>query len=134
MLTPAGWDAARHATTTLAADPRIAYVRSLPSVTGAVHPSPTFINLLPADVLRAFASRDGRETILEVVPREGVPISAGVSLAREIRVAGPEALTGLAGTHVLVGGLPAFNAGIDQVRAHMATIVWLVVAGSLVTC
>jgi RND superfamily putative drug exporter len=134
VLTPAGWDAARHATTQLEADPRIAFVRSLPSVTGAVHPSPTFINLLPADVLRAFASRDGRETILEVVPREGVPISAGVSMAREIRVAGPEALTGLAGAHVLVGGLPAFNAEYqDQVHAHMATIVWLVVAGSFVT-
>jgi RND superfamily putative drug exporter len=134
VLTPAGWDAARHATAQLAADPRIAFVRSLPSVTGAVHPSPTFINLLPADVLRAFSSRDGRETIMEVVPREGVPIGAVVSLAREIRVAGPDALTGMAGARILVGGLPAFNAEYqDQVRAHSATIVWLVVAGSFVT-
>ena len=134
VLTPAGWDAARHATAHLAADPRIAFVRSLPSVTGAVHPSPTFINLLPADVLRAFSSRDGRETIMEVVPREGVPIGAVVSLAREIRVAGPDALTGMAGARILVGGLPAFNAEYqDQVRAHSATIVWLVVAGSFVT-
>jgi putative drug exporter of the RND superfamily len=134
VLTPAGWDAARHATAKLAADPRIAFVRSLPSVTGAVHPSPTFINLLPADVLRAFSSRNGRETIMEVVPREGVPISAVVSLAREIRVAGPDALTGLAGARVLVGGLPAFNAEYqDQVHAHSATIVWLVVAGSFAT-
>jgi RND superfamily putative drug exporter len=134
VLTPAGWDATKHATAQLAADPRIAIVRSLPSVTGAVHPSPSFINLLPGNVLRAFSSRDGRETILEVVPREGVPISAVVSLAREIRVAGPETLTGLRGARVLVGGLPAFNAEYqDQVRAHMATIVWLVVAGSFVT-
>jgi RND superfamily putative drug exporter len=134
VLTPAGWDAARHATAYLAADPRVAYVRSLPSVTGAVHPSPTFINLLPADVLRAFASRDGRETVLEVVPREGVPISAGVSLAREVRVAGAEALTGMPGARVMVGGLPAFNAEYqDQVHAHMAMIVWMVVAGSFVT-
>jgi putative drug exporter of the RND superfamily len=134
VLTPAGWDAARHATAQLAADPRIALVRSLPSVTGAVHPSPTFINLLPADVLRAFSSRDGRETIMEVVPREGVPISAVISLAREIRVAGPDALTGLSGAKVLVGGLPAFNAEYqDQVHAHSATIVWLVVAGSFAT-
>ena len=134
VLTPAGWDAVRHATTRLASDPRIAIVRSLPSVTGAVHPSPTFINLLPADVLRAFSSRNGLETTLEVVPREGVPISAVVSLAREIRVAGSDSLTGLSGARVLVGGLPAFNAEYqDQVRAHMATIVWLVVAGSFVT-
>lgn len=134
VLTPAGWDAVRHATARLAADPRIAIVRSLPSVTGAVHPSPSFVNLLPADVLRAFSSRDGRETILEVVPREGVPISAVVSFAREIRVAGPDTLTGIQGARVLVGGLPAFNAEYqDQVRAHMATIVWLVVAGSFVT-
>jgi RND superfamily putative drug exporter len=134
VLTPAGWDATRHATARLAADPRIAIVRSLPSVTGAIHPSPSFINLLPADVLRAFSSRDGRETIVEVVPRESVPISAVVSLARELRVAGPDTLTGIPGAQVLVGGLPAFNAEYqDQVRAHMATIVWLVVAGSFVT-
>jgi len=134
VLTPTGWDATRHATERLAADPRVALVRSLPSVTGAIHPSPTFINLLPSDVLRAFASRDGRETSVEVVPREGVPISAVIALAREIRVAGPAAFTGDADAHVLVGGLPAFNAEYqDQVRARSGTIVALVIAGSFVT-
>ena len=134
MLTPAGWEATRHATAQLAADPRIASVRSLPSVTGAIHPSPTFITLLPTDVLRAFASRDGRETSLEVVPREGVPISALVGLVREIRLAGPAALTGDPNARVLVGGLPAFNAEYqDEVRTHSKTIVILVVAGSFLT-
>ncbi len=134
VLTPAGWEATRHATAQLAADPRIASVRSLPSVTGAIHPSPTFITLLPTDVLRAFASRDGRETSLEVVPREGVPISALVGLVREIRLAGPAALTGDPNARVLVGGLPAFNAEYqDEVRTHSKTIVILVVAGSFLT-
>ena len=134
VLTPTGWEATRHATARLAADSRIATVRSLPSVTGAIHPSSTFIELLPAEVLRAFASRDGRETIVEVVPREGVPIGAVVSLAREIREAGPAALTGDPDARVLVGGLPAFNAEYqDQVRAHSVTIVILVVTGSFLT-
>jgi putative drug exporter of the RND superfamily len=134
VLTPVGWEATRHATARLAADPRIALVRSLPSVTGAVHPSPTFITLLPTDALRTFTSRNGREAIVEVVPREGVPIGALVNLAREIRLAGPAALTGDPDATVLVGGLPAFNAEYqDQVRAHITTIVILVVAGSFLT-
>jgi putative drug exporter of the RND superfamily len=131
ILTPAGWAATSRLTHTLAADPRVVAVRSLPSITGALHPSSTLLMILPADVLRTFVSRNGRETIVEVIPREGVSISAIVKLAREIRLAGAERLTGLPGARILVGGLPAYNAEYqDQVRERMVTVCALVIAGS----
>ena len=130
-LTPAGWEATRHLTSTLAADPRVASVRSLPSLTGAIHPSATLLSILSPDVVRTFMSRDGRETILEVVPREGVPISAVVDLSREIRLGDPGRLAGDSAVRILVGGLPAFNAEYqDQVRERIATVIALVIGGS----
>ncbi len=130
-LTDAGWNATMRATRAIAADARVASVRSLPSVTHAIHPSATLITLLPPDLLRTFVSRDDRETVLEVTPREGVPISAIVSLSRELRLADASRLTGVAGARMLVGGLPAFNAEYqDEVRARLPAIVGLVVLGS----
>lgn len=130
-LTPAGWDATSRLSHTLAADPRVVAVRSLPSITGALRPSSTLLMIMPADVLRTFVSRNGRETVVEVIPREGVSISAIVKLARGIRLAGGEQLTGLPGARILVGGLPAYNAEYqDQVRERIVTVCALVIAGS----
>ena len=132
-LSPAGWDAMRRLAATIAADPRVATVRSLPGVTNALHPSATLLSVIPADVLRTFLARGGRETVVEVVPREGVSISAVISLARELRVGDPVRLTGLPGSRVLVGGLAAFNSEYqDEVQARIAPIVGLVVLGSFV--
>jgi len=132
-LTQTGWDATRRLTETIARDPRIASVRSLPSVTRAAHPSSTLLNMLPPDVLRAFVSRDDQETVLEVVPREGVSIGAIADLSRELRLGDAAQLTGTSGARLIVGGLPAFNAEYqDEVRSHVRPIVGLVVLGSFV--
>ncbi len=133
VLTPAGWDATARLAHALAADPRIATVRSLPTVTGAERPSQNFIAMLPADVLHTFASRDQRETVLEVIPREGIPVSAVVHFVRQIRSWDMMRLTGLAGVHLLVGGLPAFNAEYqDVVGGRMGLTIALVVLGTFV--
>jgi RND superfamily putative drug exporter len=130
-LSPVGWDAMRHLAGTIAADPRVATVRSLPGVTQALHPSATLLTVIPTDVLRTFLARGGRETVVEVIPREGVPISDVISLARELRVGDPARLTGLPGARVLVGGLAAFNSEYqDEVRSRMGPIIGLVVVGS----
>jgi putative drug exporter of the RND superfamily len=130
-LTQEGWDATRRLTETVAKDGRVASVRSLPSVTHAVHPSSSLLTMLPPDVLRTFVSRDDRETVVEIVPREGVSISAVANLSRELRVADATQLTGMPGVRVIVGGLPAFNAEYqDEVRSHVRSIVGLVVLGS----
>ena len=130
-LTPRGWEATMRLAETLTRDPRVANVRSLPTVTGAQHPSQNFVSLLPADVLRAFVSRDQRETVIEVIPREGVPVSAVVRLVRLIRAWNAAELTGLPGVRVLVGGLPAFNAEYqDVVGSRMEITLALVVVGT----
>jgi len=132
-FTQHGWDATKQLTEAIAADPRVASVRSLFSVTHALHPSSTLLNMLSPDVLRTFVSRDDQETVVELVPREGVPISAIVDLSRELRLADPVRLTGVSGAHLLVGGLPAFNAEYqDEVRSHARSIIGLVVLGSFV--
>jgi putative drug exporter of the RND superfamily len=130
-LTQEGWDAIRRLTDTIERDPRIASVRSLSSVTHALHPSATLLNILPPDVLRTFVSRNDQETVVELMPREGVPMSAVADLSRELRVADAAHLTGLAGARLIVGGLPAFNAEYeDEVRSHAGSIVGLIVVGS----
>ena len=132
-LTQGGWDATKRLTEAIAKDGRVASVRSLFSVTHALHPSSTLINMLSPDVLRTFVSRDDQETVVELVPREGVPLSAIVTLSRELRVIDPERLTGVTGARLLVGGLPAFNAEYqDEVQSHIRSIIGLVVLGSFV--
>jgi putative drug exporter of the RND superfamily len=130
-LTPQGWDATTRLAQALARDPRVASVRSLPTVTGAQHPSQNFVSLLPADVLRTFVSRDQRETVIEVIPREGVTVSGVVRLVRLIRGWNAAELTGLPGVRVLVGGLPAFNAEYqDIVGSRVHITLALVVVGT----
>jgi RND superfamily putative drug exporter len=130
-LTQSGWDATMRLTAEIAHDARVATVRSLPSVTHAVHPSATLLTMMPPDLLRTFVSRTDQETVLEVVPRESASISAIVNLARDIRLSDVGRLTGVAGTRVLVGGLPAFNAEYqDEVQERMPSIVGVVVLGS----
>lgn len=132
-LTQAGWDATRRLTETVARDPRVASVRSLYSVTHALHPSSTLLNMLSPDVLRTFVSRTDQETVVEVVPREGTPMSSIVDLSRDLRLADPVRMTGLPGAHLLVGGLPAFNAEYeDEVSSRAVSVVGLIVLGSFV--
>ena len=69
--------------------------------------------------------------MVEILPREGEPISAVVDLSRELRLAMPVAMTGVSGARLIVGGLPAFNAEYqDEVRAHAVKIIGLIVVGS----
>lgn len=130
-LTQEGWDAIRRVTTAIARDPRVASVRSLSSVTHALHPSASLLNILPADVLRTFVSRTDQETVVELLPREGEPMSAVVDLSRELRLADAGRMTGVSGARLIVGGLPAFNSEYeDEVRTHAVKIVGLIVVGS----
>lgn len=132
-LTPRGWAATARVARVLAADPRVASVRSLPTTTGAVRPTPNFLAILSPDVIRTFVSRDQRTAVVEVIPREGVPLSAVVALVRWLHRTPGARVADLAGTRLLVGGLPAFNAEYQEaVGARTVTIVGLVVAGTIV--
>lgn len=132
VFSPTGWQAAVVATKTLASDPRVARVRSLPAILGAT-PSAQALTMLPRSVRASLVSRDNRHLLLEVMPAESMSMPMVMDLVREWRHADPAAMTGLPGARLLVGGFPAYNVDYgDAVRAATPRVVGLVVLGTLV--
>ncbi|HUF28035.1 MAG TPA: MMPL family transporter [Gemmatimonadaceae bacterium] len=127
---PAGWEAVRRLGDRLAADPRVARARSLPSVTSIAVPHPLLVSFIPPAVLRTYASRDGSLALIEVVPEEDVEPAAMAALVGELRRADGEQWTGLRGARLLVGGLPAFNADYDSAIAGWLPAVVALVLGA----
>ncbi len=125
------WTAVRRLGDSLAAEPGVAAVRSLPSLSGYAW-SANAMSLIPAEARRAFISQDGRMTTLGIVPRENVEPWALTRLVQRLRSADAARLTGLPGARLLVGGLPAFNADYEEaVAGRFPGVIVLVVVGTL---
>jgi RND superfamily putative drug exporter len=132
VFTPTGWRVAVGTTERLAADRRIARVRSLPTVLGS-NPSAQTLSMLPRAVRGSLVSTDNRYILFEVMPSDVLSAADAMELARSLRADDPASVTGIRGARVLVGGLPAFNVDYgDTVRAATPLVVALVVAGTLV--
>ena len=128
-----GWRALRTVDSLLAADVRVARVRSLPALLPGPAPSLTVLSLVPADARRTLVSGDERLALVEALPREEATPGELTALVRRVRALDAAALGGLPGVRLEVGGLPAFNADYeDAVAGRFRTIVLLVVAGTLV--
>jgi RND superfamily putative drug exporter len=128
-----GYAATARVAAALVRDPRVHRVRSLPGIANGVMPNSPLFALVPDDVLRTFVSRDHRLALLEVVPADGVDGAALPALARDLRAIDASAASGLAGTRLLVGGVPALNADYaDAIARRTPLVVLLVVAGTLV--
>jgi RND superfamily putative drug exporter len=126
-----GWTATARLTAAIGRDRRVRRVRSLPAVTAGVGPASPLFALVPADVLRAFVSRDRRLALLEVVPADGVDGAALPALARDLRALDAPAVSGLAGARLFVGGVPALNADYaDAIARRTPLVVALVVGGT----
>jgi putative drug exporter of the RND superfamily len=129
-----GWDATRRVGASLAADPLVSRVRSLPALLGDVPPGVLTRAMMPADVGATLASRDGRLALVEAMPREGASPRDLDALVRRLRARGGPALTGLAGARVEVGGLPGFNTDYgDAIGSRGTLIIALVVLTTAVT-
>ena len=129
----AGWTAVHRTGEALLADARVARIRSLPSVTRSPRPNSTMLSLLPPSVRRTLATADGRTALIEVMPREGVDYLDLTSFVDSIRANDPISLTGLLGTRVLLGGMPAFNADYQHaVDGHFPRVIAIVVLATLV--
>src|SRR5207247_1288550 len=127
-----GWEATRRLSDGLAADPRVARVRSLPASAGGKW-RPSALAFLRQDVRRTFISDDRRVALLDVVPRESASAGELIQLVRALRARDAVGLSGLRGTAVRVGGLRAFHADYeDAVGGRFPGVVALVVAGTLV--
>jgi RND superfamily putative drug exporter len=126
-----GWSAAAAITARLSADHRVARVRSLAAILGPM-PSAMTLSMLPRAARSTFVSKDNQLVLLEVMPTETASAGGVMALVRELRATDPATLTGLRGTRLIVGGLPAFNVDYeDAVRAATPLVVGLVVAGTL---
>ncbi|MDQ3950703.1 MAG: MMPL family transporter [Gemmatimonadota bacterium] len=129
-FTPAGWQAAVATTERLSAERGIARVRSLPTVLGSA-PSAVALTMLPRAARASLVSADNRYLLFELIPGDSATVVDVMDLVRSLRQANPEAVTGLAGARLLVGGLPAFNVDYgDAVRAATPRVVGLVVVGT----
>lgn len=125
---PSGWAAIKRVSDRLAGDPRVARVRSLPVTTGLVTPNLLLLAAIPSEVRGSLGSSDGRLALIDVMPSERATPRDAMNLVREVRAAGAVQLTGLVGTTMDVGGLPALNVDYERsISGRFAGIVALVV-------
>jgi RND superfamily putative drug exporter len=125
----AGWNVLDRLTKRLARDPRCYRVISITSIADGNRSS---LIDLPRDTRRTFLSSDGRAALLEVIPASSVTLRGQVDWVRELRKTGAAALTGVPGSTLLVGGIPALNADYETiVRERFPSVMALVVGGTL---
>jgi RND superfamily putative drug exporter len=127
--TDAGWDAVDRLSTRIASDPRTDRVISITTMAEGKRSS---LRDLSRDTRRTFLSRDGREALLEVLPKASVSLNDQVNWVRELRKTGAAALTGIPGATVRIGGIPALNADYQTiVLDRFTSVTALVVGGTL---
>ncbi len=130
-----GWNATRRLADAIGRDPRVARTQSLRALVGEGDGDGDELAraaLLPSHAKRTFLSEEGDATLIEVVPREGLSGALLAGFVRDLRQRDVPALTGLAGTRLRVGGLPAFNVDYeDAVAGRTRLVVGLVVGATL---
>lgn len=125
----AGWAAIDRATKKLASDPRCERVISITNLANGDRSSLTD---LARDMRRTFLSSDGRATLLEVLPKTSVSLRDQVDWVRELRRVGAPALTGVPGSTLLIGGIPALNGDYQMIiEKQFLPVMELVVIGTL---
>ena len=128
--TDTGWNALDRLSKRLANDPRCARVISITTIAAGNRSS---LIDLPRETRRTFLSSDGRAALLEVLPATSLSLRGQVDWVRELRKTGAEALTGVPGATLQIGGIPALNADYQTiVRKRFPSVTAMVVVGTLV--
>ena len=127
--TDTGWDALDRLSKRLASDPRSERVISITTIAESNRSSLTDLS---RETRRTFLSSDGRAALLEVLPASSVSLREQVKWVRDLRKTGAPALTGVPGSTLLVGGIPALNADYESIiRDRFPSVTALVVGGTL---
>ena len=127
--TDAGWNTLDRLTKRIASDPRCDRVIS---ITTMAESNRSFLGNLSRETRRTFLSPDGRAALLEVLPAASVSLRDQVNWVRELRKTGAAALTGVPGSTLRIGGIPALNADYQTIVGHrFASVIGLVVVGTL---
>ena len=125
----AEWNAVDRLSKRLASDPRCDRVISITTLAAANRQALTDLS---RETQRTFLSSDGRAALLEVLPKASVSLREQVNWVRELRKIGAPALTGVPGSTLLVGGIPALNADYQTiVDRHLVPVTALVVGATL---
>ena len=126
--TDTAWNGLDHLATQLQQDPRTDRVISITSV--AEHNRSAVLEL-SRETRRTFLSSDGRAALLELLPKGSVSLRDQVDWVRQIRRTGAPALTGVPGTTLIIGGIPALNADYETIiRRRFVSVMGLVVGGT----
>jgi RND superfamily putative drug exporter len=131
---PAGWSALRRASDRIAADPRVARVRSLSVATGMIAPNFDVLARLPAEIRESMATSDGRLALIEVIPTEAAGVRGAGELVRDLRAMPVASLIDIPGGSAQVGGLPALNVDYEtSTLGHFPKIVLVIVVATFVS-
>ncbi|HJS46854.1 MAG TPA: MMPL family transporter [Gemmatimonadales bacterium] len=131
----------RRLSNTLAADPRVKQVRSLVTLRPGL--SLLEYSLLYGDrekaradvgeFVDAYLSRDGRVTILDVIPADTASLGTTMELVRDLRTMADSGLRGLDSSGVLVGGYVAATVDFqEELWARFPLLVALILAATAV--
>jgi putative drug exporter of the RND superfamily len=127
-----GWRAESRLARFFARDPRIQHVWAVTTLNSVPLGGPEILKRLSDSQRRSLVSADGRAVLLVLLPHKDLAAPDAVSLVREIRAANLETLTGIAGAHVDVGGLPGFNADYeDAIKSALAPVIVSVICATL---
>ena len=130
---PTGWSALRRASDQLAADPRVARVRSLTTTTRFTTPNLQLLASIPKEIVGSLGSTDGRMALIDVFPTEATSPGDGMDFVRELRRNGADKLTGLSGATMSVGGLPGLNVDYEaSISGRFHIVVALVVGLTMI--
>lgn len=128
-----GWRAESRLVRYFARDARVQHVWDVTTLSTVPLGGPEILRRLPDSVRRSLVSADGKAALVELLPRQTLAATDAARLVRDIRAANPQALTGLAGARLEVGGVPGFNADYeDAIRNTMGTLVMSVICATLI--
>ena len=128
LASPEGWTAAWRLFERLRTDPRVESVQCLPQIVKRPEDGGRYLSMVVPAVRRTLEAVDGGATLFEVVPASSLAPRDQVRFARDVRTWKASETTGLAGTAMLVGGRPAFEADYEDTLArHFQRVIALVV-------
>ena len=121
------WNAINRLSNRLSSDPRCARVIS---ITTAANGNRAYLTDIPRETRRTFLSADGHAALLEVLPKTSVTLREQVDWTREIRKIGAPELTGIPGSTLIIGGVPALNADYQTIVEKRFPWVTAMVVGA----
>ena len=129
----AGWRAVSRLVRTLAHDERVQHVWAVTTLNIKPLGGPELLKTIPESARASLLSADGSAALIELLPRQGLAAADATKLVRDVRAIDPQVSSGLAGTHLVVGGVAAFNVDYeDAIRNSLLKIAISVIGATLV--